>query len=307
MPKLKRFVSFIDSNPSEKDCVDYLEKIVWKGKTPISPFDPSSKVYPCANGKWKCKNTGKYFTTKSLTIFRHSRLPLKKIFLALHFLVSRKKGIPSTQLAEDLNITQKTAWKLLNKLRNILDQSNFIKDMLKGTVEIDETYVGGSNTNRHWDKKVLHSQGRSGKDKTTMLVMIEKGGKVIVEKVSNVQKNTLELIIRANVKEGSTVYTDEWKAYKGLKKWYNHEIVNHGKKQYVNGNASTNSAENFNLQLKRTINGTYHWISRKHAQKYANEIAFRFNTRKNSRQERFDLALSSAVGKHLTYGELVIS
>jgi len=304
--KLKGFSRFINSNPSEKDCINYLEKIVWKGKV-ISPFDPTSKVYSCANGRHRCKNTGKDFTTKSLTVFRNSRLPLKKIFLALYSLVSRKKGISSCELAEDLNITQKTAWKLLDKLRGSLRQSRLIKDMLKGFVEADETYVGGSNTNRHWDKKVPHSQGRSWKDKIPMLVIIQRGGNVIVEKVPNVEQKTLEPIIRKYVEEGSNVFTDEWKAYNGLKKWYNHEIVNHRKKQYVKGKASTNSAENFNLQLKKTINGTYHWISRKHSQGYANEVAFRFNTRKQSRQERFDLALLSMVGKSLTYNQLLQS
>jgi transposase-like protein len=88
--------------------------------------------------------------------------------------------------------------------------------------------------------------------------MIKRGGNAIVEVVSNVKRSTLEPIVRANVKEGSNVYTDEWLAYKGLGKWYNHQIVNHRKKEYVNGKASTNTAENFNSHLKRTITGTYH-------------------------------------------------
>jgi transposase-like protein len=194
---------------------------------------------------------------------------------------------------------------MLDDLRNITyKQSNFIKEMLTGSVEIDETYIGGSNANRHWDKKVPHSQGRNWRDKIPTLVMIARGGNVVVEKVPNVEKKTLKPIIRNYVEEGSDVYTDEWKAYNDLKKWYNHEIVNHRKKQYVNGKASTNTAENFNLQLKKTIEGTYHWISREHSQGYMNEIAFRFNNRKLSDHERFDLALSSTLGKSLSYKEL---
>ena len=119
--------------------------------------------------------------------------------------------------------------------------------------------------------------------------------------VPNVKQETLEPIIRANVKEGSNVYTDEWLAYKDLGKWYKHGIVNHGKKQYVNGKTSVNTAESFNACVKGTIKGTYHNnISKKHAQKYIDEIVFRFNTRKWNEKNRFDLLLSSAIGKRLT-------
>src|SRR2546421_5917807 len=116
---------------------------------PPSPCDPSSKVYKCANNKYKCKKCGKCFTTRSLTVFRHSRLSLKKIFFSLYLFVSRKKGISSCQLSRELDITQKSSWRLLNKLRGSLEQSNFIKKMLEGTVEIDETFIGGKNGNRH--------------------------------------------------------------------------------------------------------------------------------------------------------------
>ena len=119
--------------------------------------------------------------------------------------------------------------------------------------------------------------------------------------VPNVKQETLEPIIRANVKEGSNVYTDEWLAYKDLGKWYKHGIVNHGKKQYVSGKTSVNTAESFNACVKGTIKGTYHNnISKKHAQKYIDEIVFRFNTRKWNEKNRFDLLLSSAIGKRLT-------
>jgi len=115
----------------------------------------------------------------------------------------------------------------------------------------------------------------------------------------------LEPIIKANVKEGSTVNTDEWLAYKDLGKLYKHGIVNHGKKQYVNGKISVNTAESFNACLKRTIEGTYHNnISNKHSQGYMNEVAFRYNTRKWNEKDRFDLLLSSTIGKRLTYKQL---
>lgn len=305
MIKFKGVADLQRAFPTDQDCIQHLERIIWKGVV-VSPFDANSKVYKCKNGKYKCKNTGKYFTVKTGTVFDNTKLPLWKWFWALSLFSSHKRGIASHQLARDLVITQKSAWFILQRLRGAFDCSAF-KTMLKDFVEIDETYVGGSNTNRHKDKKVPRCQGRSWKDKTPVLVMIERKGNVIAQVVPNVKRNTLEPIIRKNVKENSNVYTDEWKAYRNLGKWYKHKIVNHGIKQYVNEDASTNSAENFNSHLKRMINGIYYLVSKKHLRRYVNEITLRFNTRNYSEKERFDLILSSTIGKKMTYRELISS
>jgi len=178
--------------------------------------------------------------------------------------------------------------------------------MLENTVEMDETFIGGKNKNRHWDKKVPNSQGRSCKDKIPVWGAIS-NGILITEVVPNTQQETLEPIIRKHVKEGSTINTDEWKAYNDLHKWFNHQRVNHGAKQYVNGKASTNSIESAWACLKRSMYGTYHWVSKKHLSRYVAEFTLRFNTRKDKEQERFNLVLLSAVGKSLGYRELVCS
>lgn len=305
MTKFKSLFDLLNSSPTEQDCIDYFKERRWNGNI-VSPFDPTSQVYECANNRYKCKNTNKYFNVKTKTVFENSKIPLLKWFWALYFLSSNKKGISSCQLAEhvSISVTQKTAWFMLHRLRRAFKCSLF-NTMLGNNVEADETYLGGSNSNRHWNKKVPNSQGRSWKDKIPVLVIIERGGNVIAQVVPNVRQDTLEPIIRTNVKEGSNVYTDEWFAYNGLKKWFNHQIVNHRIKQYVNGDASTNSAENFNSCLKRGIDGTYHHVSRKHTQKYINEVVLRYNTRKYNQSERFDLVLLSAVGKRLTYQQLI--
>ncbi|RHZ37350.1 IS1595 family transposase [endosymbiont GvMRE of Glomus versiforme] len=289
--------------PTEQSIINYLEKKKWDGNA-ISPYDPASKVYKCANNWYKCKNTKRFFNVKTGTMFARSKLPLQKWFLAFYLFSAHKKSISSCQLARDLNITQKSSYLLLKDLRKNLKQTNFIKDMLKGSVEVDETFIGGKNKNRHWDKKVPNSQGRSWKDKEPILVMIERNGKLIALTVPNTQQNTLEPIINSHIKKGSNVYTDEWYRHSNLAQNFNHQITNHSIKQYVNGKASTNTAENFNSHLKRTITGTYHWVSKKHSQGYMNEVAFRYNTRKYSEQERFDLMLSSVLGKSLSYREL---
>jgi transposase-like protein len=129
-------------------------------------------------------------------------------------------------------------------------------------VEIDETFIGGKNKNRHKDKKVPHSQGRSWKDKVPVLGILQRDGNLITQVIPNTRQNIIEPIIRNNVKQNSNVYTDEWFAYQDLGKWFNHQIVNHRIKQYVNGKASTNSIEGFWSHLKRGINGIYHQVSK---------------------------------------------
>jgi IS1 family transposase len=176
--------------------------------------------------------------------------------------------------------------------------------MLKNVVETDEKFLGGKNKNRHWNKKVLHSQGRSLKDKIVTWAAVQRGGNLIAEIVSDNKRKTLEPRVRENIEIGSEVNTDEWPAYKSLSKWYNHQWVNHGAKQYVKGKVHTNTIEGSWSQLSDIIN-TYRHIDRRHAQRYINEFAFRYNTRNYSDWERFELMLSLVAGKRLTYKELI--
>ena len=178
--------------------------------------------------------------------------------------------------------------------------------MLKGVVEIDEMFIGGKNKNRHWNKKIPHSQGRSCKDKIPVWGAVGKdSGNLIARATSDNKQSTLVSLVRNNIKEGSSIYSDELPAYEILGKWYNHEIVNHKAKQYVNGKVSTNTIESAWAPFKRSIYGNYHNISRKHAQRYIDEITFRHNTRKYEEKERFDLVLLSSIEKRLTYQQLI--
>jgi len=177
MSQFKSLFEFLKSSPSEQDCIEYYEQLRWKGN-PVSPYDPTSKVYPCANNWYKCKNTGKRFNVRTGTVFRNSNIPLQKWFLALCLYVSHNNCISSYQLAKHISISQPSAWFVLHRLRHISDCPIF-KEMLKNVVEIDETFIGGKNKNRHWDKKVPHSQGRNWKDKIPVLGMLERGGNLI--------------------------------------------------------------------------------------------------------------------------------
>lgn len=287
---------FYENFRDEGSCIRYLETVRWKDGV-ISPFDPKSKVYKCKGNRYRCKNTGKYFDVKTGTIFANSKIPLRYWFYAMFLFISHKRGISSCQLARDLGVTQKTAWTMLNKLRESMDMLNNGK--LEGDVEFDETFVGGKNKNRHKDKKVEKCQGRSFKDKVPVFGMLQRNGSLVAKVVSNTQSDTLAPIIKNHVKEHSRVYTDGWD-YGSLRQDYTQLSVNHGANLYglsfVTDDGelvyvNTNSIENAWSHLKRMIFGTYYHISRKHIQKYIDEFTFRFNTRKCTDNERFDLYL----------------
>ena len=181
--------------PTEKSCIKFLEQIRWHGNV-ISPFDPTSKVYKRSDGSYRCKNTGKNFNVRIGTIFESSKLPLRKWFMAIYILTSNKKGISSMQLAKDLHITQKTAWFLTQRIRETFTIRT--NDKLTGEVELDETFVGGKNKNRHWNKKAKKCQGRAFVDKVPVLGMLERGGRVICKVVKNTSYKQLTAPILRN-------------------------------------------------------------------------------------------------------------
>lgn len=314
--------------PNEQAAIEHFEWVRWQGEV-ISPFDQTSKVYKCSNNRYKCVNSKKYFNCKTGTIFEGSKIPLKTWFLATYLFTVSKRGISSYTLAEELSVTQKTAWFMLSRLRYAMVHKDFLREF-DGTVECDETFVGGKNKNRHKDKKVEQSQGRSFKDKTPVFGMLERKEYEIIERphknnpektvtekivtkdsqvkcvvVPDTKAVSIQPIILKEVKPNSNLMTDEWWAYQGLNKTYNHGVVDHGKKQYVNGHIYSNGVENFWSHLKRSIIGVYYKVSRKHLQKYADEIAFRFNYKKETVSSKFNLFLQSVNGKRITYQTLI--
>lgn len=294
-------LDLVKTFPNEQSCIDHLEKLRWNGNV-VSPFDNTSKVYNCKGNKYKCKNTGKYFNVRTQTIFDNTKMPLQKWFLAIWLVTSHKKGISSLQLGRDLDITQKSAWFMLQRIRNCFGIDN--DTQLDNEVEVDETYVGGKNKNRHANKKVKNSQGRSSKDKTAVVGMVERKGKLTARTVENVKSETLTNEIIRNVKESAKLYSDEWLGYKGVSRIYDHSIVKHNQSEYVNGRIHTNTIEGFWSLLKRGIVGIYHFTSKKHLQMYVDEFVFRYNTRKGTESNRFNLLLNN-IENRITYKELI--
>ena len=294
-------LELLQAFPDEQSCIDHLEALRWDGYV-VSPFDATSKVYKCAGNKYRCKNTGKYFNVKTDTLFDNTKVKLQKWFLAIWLVTSHKKGISSLQLAKDINVTQKTAWFMLQRIRKCFGSEN--GNQLDNEVEVDETYVGGKNKNRHASKKVEGAQGRSAKDKTPVVGMIERGGKLNAKQVDNVQAKTLTKEVIESVKQSANLYTDEWVGYNGLAKIYDHSVVKHNAGEYVNGRIHTNTIEGFWSLLKRGIVGIYHFTSKKHLQIYVDEFVFRYNTRKCRESERFN-ALLANMEVRTTYRRLI--
>lgn len=287
----------------EQTCIDYLEELIWSDGV-VSPFDSSSKVYKCAGNKYKCKNTGLYFNVKTNTMFDSTKIELQKWFMAIWLITSHKKGISSHQLAKDIGVTQKTAWFMLQRMRNCFEIEN--NHELDNEVEVDETFVGGKNKNRHANKKVANSQGRSCKDKTPVVGMVERDGKLVAKKVKTTAAKYLTPEIIKTIKEAATLYTDEWGGYSGLDRLYNHLFVKHNSGEYVNDDIYTNTIEGFWSLLKRGIVGIYHFVSRKHLQYYVDEFVFRYNTRKfDTEKARFDYFLTAISTKYLPYKTLI--
>lgn len=296
-------IEFYNKFPDEQSCIDYLEKSRW-GDIVVSPFDPTSKVYKCKGNRYKCKNTGKYFNVRTGTIFENSKVSLRKWLLASYFIADMKRGVSSIQLSKLIGVTQKTAWFMIQRIQNCFN-IEIEEPCLEGEIEVDETYVGGKNKNKHSSKKVKNAQGRSLKDKTPVFGMVQREGFVVAYVVTDTKGKTLLPLIYEAVHTNSIIYSDEWYAYNGIdKEKYDHQKVYHKKGAYVIGRRSTNTIEGYWSHLKRMISGTHFWVSRKHLQRYVDCESFRYNTKHLSESERFDVLLQN-IHRRLRYYELI--
>lgn len=298
---IKSVLDLVKTFKTEQNCIDYLEQIRWNGIV-VSPFDETSKVYKCKDNKYRCKNTGKYFNVKTNTMFDNTKMELQKWFLAIWLVTSHKKGISSLQLSKDLDITQKSAWFMLQRIRKCFGIENY--NELDGVVECDESFYGGKNINRHKDKKVEKCQGRSFKDKTPILGMLQRNGKLNCIVIPNTQKHSIQPLIKRYVNTESKLITDEWHGYNGLK---NRSIVNHAKKEYVNlldNTIHSNSIEGTWKIMKNSLRDMYNHISKKHLQIYVDEHVYRFNMRKHTESDKFNWLVFNS-GVRTKYKDLI--
>lgn len=299
--QFKSFVQLLDYFKDEKTGVEYVERLVWKGN-PKCPHCGSFKPYIVAKG-YKCSNNQcyKHFTVKVGTIFEGSKLPFKLWFAAIYLASSHKKGISSVQLSVDLGITQKTAWFMLHRIREMFKSQVLESFTGENIIEADETHVGGKEDNRHASKKRkegtdLAKDGSIYNKKKIVLGIVERGGKIVLKHVKSISTSDLLPVIQKYVPIGSKIITDESTAYFKLRNTHIHESVNHSAGVYAKGNIHTNTIENFFSILKRGVIGIYYQISEKQLNRYLNEFAARYNTRNDNAYDRFEMLIGQCQG-----------
>lgn len=289
---------------TEAEARTWIENIRW----PTGPVCPRCNGdnavrmggQAAEKGLCKCRDCRKNFTVRIGTIFEESPLPLRDWVYAFARMCASKKGISAHQLHRELGITYKTAWFMCHRIRHAMSDGGgpFDGAKLTGTVEADETYVGGKPR-----YKGISKAGR-GTKKTPVAVLVERDGKARARVVCDVTAKTLKGNIRTHVAPDATIMTDEFPSYAGIGKDFagGHQTVNHGAGEYAREDgANTNTAESYFALLKRGMYGTFHHCSKRHLQRYCDEFDFRWNHRETNDAERILSAVGRAEGKRLMY------
>jgi transposase-like protein len=284
---------------TEQKCRAILEELRWPDgvRCPRCNGVKTSRIH--ARDQFDCDTCRHQFSVTSGTIWHDTHLPLRKWFIAIYLTVESKKGMSANQMKRVLGVSYKTAWYLCHRIRAAMTELD--PTPLKGTVEVDETFIGGK-------LKGGTGKGHYLKNKAIVIGVIQRGGKVRLQVIDRTDRKTLHRFIKDHTApETEVVITDEWQAYRGIGDHdTKHKIVNHSAKEYVRGNIHTNGIENVWSLLKRSVTGTYHKLSIKHLDAYLDELEWRINNRENPYLFR-DTLIKLIGSKKLEYQELIAS
>ena len=288
-------VSLIDKYDTDQKCRDVLESLRWPAGIACLRCGDMDVHDLGKYNLWGCRVCRYQFSVTAGTIMHRSHLPLRKWFLAIYFMCESKKGMSANQLKRTLGVSYKTAWFLCHRIREAMGNDPFIGPTLFGIVEVDETMVGGKSGGENWRD-----------NKHWVAGAIERGGRVRLERIPDVRKNTLhDFVQRTVTDEAKAIYTDDLKSYIGIgDSDTRHETVNHSAEEWVIGGVHTNSIEGVWSLFTRSIVGTFHKMSLKHVDRYLEELEWRFNNRDNPHIFRDALRRIVDTGK-LEYRELV--